>query len=81
MTAGVEILDLAVVGPLVRDVESSWDGTSIGVVSALLKQVGVETLVQVVDGVVEGQQHDLRDLLGQVVSYFFFEVGVDSWWL
>lgn len=68
MAAGVEILDLAVVGPLVGDVEGGRDGAAVRVFAPLLEQVGVEALVQVVDRVVERQEYDLRYLLRQVVT-------------
>lgn len=63
MAGGIEILNLAVVGPLVGHVEGGRDGTAVGVLSSLLKQVGIETLVQVVHGVVKGEKDDLRYFL------------------
>lgn len=63
MARGIEILNLAVVGPLVGHVEGGRDGTAVGVLPSLLEQVGVETLVQVVHGIVEGQEDDLRYFL------------------
>jgi len=42
---GIEILNLAVIGPLVGHVESGRDGTTVGVLPSLLEQVSVETLV------------------------------------
>ena len=70
MAGRVEILHLAVVGPLVRDVERGRDRAAVRVVAALFEQVGVEALVQVVHRVVERQQHYLRYLLRQVVPCF-----------
>jgi len=67
---GIEILDLAVVGPLVGHVERGRDGTSVGVLPSLLEQVGVETLVQVVHGIVKGQEDNLRYFFRQVVTCF-----------
>lgn len=63
MTRGIEILNLAVVGPLVGHVEGGRDGTAVGILSSLLEQVGIETLVQVVHRIVEGQEDDLRYFL------------------
>lgn len=60
---GIEILNLAVVGPLVGHVEGGRDGTAVGILSSLLEQVGIETLVQVVHRIVEGQEDDLRYFL------------------
>lgn len=68
---GIEILNLAVVGPLVGHVERGRDGTAVRVLSSLLEQIGVETLVQVVHGIVEGQEYDLRYLLREVVTCSF----------
>lgn len=76
MTSSVEVLHLAVVGPLVGHVERRRDRASIGIGPTLLEQVGVQALVQVVDGIIEGQQDDLRYLLRQVVSYFVVIVVV-----
>ena len=73
VTGGVQVLDLAVVCPFVGHVEGRRDGTPIGVLSSLLKQIRIKTLVKVVHGIVEGQEHDLRYLLRQVVSCFSFK--------
>lgn len=62
MSVGVQVLHLAVVGPFVRHVEGGRDGAAVGVDASALEQRLVKTLVQVVDGVVEGEQHNLRDL-------------------
>lgn len=79
MASGIEILDLAVVCPLVGDVESGGDGAAVRIFPALLEQVRVETLVQVVHRIVERQQNYLRYLLRQVVTCFllllFFFIG------
>lgn len=63
MTRGVQVLDLTVICPLMRNVEGCGDGAAVGVGAAFLEQILVQALVQVVDGVVEGEQHDLGDLL------------------
>lgn len=52
-------------------VEGSRDGTAIRVLASLLEQVGVQALVQVVHGIVEGQEYDLRYFLRQVVTCSF----------
>lgn len=70
MTGGIQVLDLAVVSPFVGHVEGRRDGTAIRVLSSLLKQIRIKTLVKVIHGIVEGQEHDLRYLLRQVVSCF-----------
>lgn len=71
MAGGVEILHLAVVCPLVGHVEGGRDGTAVRVLSSLLEQVGIQALVQVVHGIVEGQEYDLWYLLRQVVTCSF----------
>ena len=60
---GKQILDLAVVGPLVADVEGGCDGAAVGVGPVRAEDVLVEVLVQVTHGVVEGQHHNLDRLL------------------
>lgn len=59
----IEILHLAVVGPLVRDVKCGGDGAAVGVESALFEEIGEEFLVQVVDGIVKRQQDNLRRVI------------------
>lgn len=71
VAGGVEILHLAVIGPLMGHVEGGRDGTAVRILSALLEQIGVQTLVQVIHGIVEGQKYDLRYLLRQVVTCRF----------
>lgn len=67
MTRRIQVLHLTVICPFMRNVEGCGDRTAVGVGAALLEQVLVQSLVQVVDGVVEGEQHDLWDLLrGQI---------------
>lgn len=72
MTGRVEILNLAVVGPLVRDVERGRDGATVRIFPPFLEQISVQSLVQIVHGIVERQENDLRYLLRKVVTYFFF---------
>lgn len=78
MTGRVEILNLAVVGPLVGDVERGRDGATVRIFPPFLEQIGVQSLVQIVHGVVERQENDLRYLLRKVVTYFFFFQGFGS---
>lgn len=73
MSIGVQVLYLAVVGPLVRHVEGGRDGAPVRVDTAALEQILVELFVQIVDGIVEGQQHNLghmfdRKFSGDVLS-------------
>ena len=65
----LEILSghLAIVRPLVADVERRLDGAAVGVV-AVAEQILVELLVEVVDGVVEGEEDELRDLVSRVAA-------------
>lgn len=67
MTAGVERLHLRVIGPLVRDVEGAGDGAPVRVLATAVENVLVDVPVEVVDGVVEGEQHDLRNV-GRIES-------------
>jgi len=57
----VQVVYCAVVSPLVRHVKSGLDGTSVGV-EPVVEQPRVEGDVSLVDSIVEGQQHQLRDL-------------------
>lgn len=62
VTVGVQVLHLTVISPFVRHVESGRDRASVGVNAAALEQVLVQLLVQVIHGVVECQQDNLRHL-------------------
>ena len=59
-----QVLNLLVVGPLVRNVERGGDRTAVGVLAARLEHLLVQLSVNVVDGVVEGEEHQLRGGLG-----------------
>ena len=59
----VEVLHLAVVGPLVRDVKCAGDGAAVGVVAVVAEDVLVQAFVEVADGVVERQHDDLDGFL------------------
>ena len=59
-----QVLNLLVVGPLVRHVERGGDRTAIRVLAARLEHLLVQLTVNVVDGVVEGEEHQLRGRLG-----------------
>ena len=67
MTVAVDILHVAVVSPLVRHVEGRLNRASVGVVT-ISKEILIELLVQVVDGVIEGQEDKLGDLVRTVTS-------------
>lgn len=68
MTIGIEILHLAVVSPFMRYIECSRDRASIWIITTLFEQISIQSLVQVIHRVIEGQQHNLWYLLGQVVA-------------
>ena len=53
MSVGVEVLNLSVVCPLVRDVKGGQDGTAVGVQAVRGENVAVQVLVQIVDGIVK----------------------------
>lgn len=67
VTAGVERLHLRVIGPLMRDIEGAGDGAPVRVLATAVENVLVDVPVEVVDGVVEGEQHDLR-YVGRIES-------------
>lgn len=70
VTLRVQILHLAVVGPLVRDVECGTQRAAVRVDTSLLEQIVVQLLVQVVNGVVEGQQDQLGNGLNGQVTFW-----------
>jgi len=55
MALAVQVLHLSIVSPLVRDEEGCPDGTPVRV-EAVPEEPLVEALVQVVDGVVKGDE-------------------------
>lgn len=63
VTVGVQVLHLTVIGPLVRDVKGGCNRTSIRVQPAIFEEILVQVLVEIVDGIVKGQQHQLRNVL------------------
>lgn len=66
---GVKVLDLAVIRPLMRDIVGGGDRTPVRVLALLLEQGAVKPFVQVVDRVVERQQHYLRYLFREQVAW------------
>lgn len=80
MTVWVQVLHLTVIGPLVRDVKSGGDWTTIGIDAVTLEEILVQLLVQIVHRVVEGQQHDLRHLLDRHVDWTVDEWNKWWWW-
>ena len=58
---------LSIVSPLVGHVESGLDGTSIGIESSS-EEVFIELLVQIIDGIIEGEEDKLRNLIRRVTS-------------
>ena len=80
VSVGVQIADLGVIGPLVRDVEGGGDGAAVGIFASsatALEQFAVQILVQVVDGVVEGQQHHLRYRVDRQVTWMTTPFATD----
>ena len=67
VTIGIEVLHLGVVRPLVGHVEGGLHGAAVRVV-AVLEQIFVKLLVEIVDGVIEGEQDELRYLVGRKSS-------------
>lgn len=79
MTGRIEILDLAIVCPFVGNIERGSDGTSVGVDAVLLKEVGVQHLVQVIHRVVEGQHDHLGDIFNGEVTCLGFRCVRGRW--
>jgi hypothetical protein len=57
----VHVTHRRVVGVLMRDVESSLDVATVGILPLLIEDLGIEVNVVVVDGVVEGDGDHLRN--------------------
>ena len=68
MTISVKVLDLSIVGPLMGDVEGRLDREPVGVVS-VCEEVLVELLVEIIDGVIEGQEDKLGNLIWRISSW------------
>ena len=62
VAGGVEVMHLAVVRPLVGHEEGGSDWAGVGVQS-ILKQSLVKISVEIVDGIVKGQNYKLRCLV------------------
>ena len=73
MPIRIEVLNLAVVGPLVRDVKRSGNWATVGVETALVEEVAVQLFVQVVDGIIKCQQDNLRHGIDAQAAY-------RNWW-
>ena len=67
VSVSVEVLDLGVVSPLVGHVESGLNGAAVGVV-ATSKELLIERLVEIVDGIIEGEEDELRYLVWGVAA-------------
>ena len=67
MAVSVEVLHLGVVCPLVGHVERRLHRAAVGVVTSS-KQIFIELLVEVVDGIIEGEEDELRYLVGRVAA-------------
>lgn len=69
VTVWVQVLNLTVVSPLVRNVERGRDWASVGVDATAFKEISVQLFVQVIDGIVECQQDNLWNLFDGHVSF------------
>lgn len=67
MTGSVKILDLTVIGPFMGHIERGRYRAAVGIDTAFFEKVLVQNLVEVIDGVVECQQHDLWNTLHRQV--------------
>lgn len=69
MSFGVERLHHSVVRPFVRYVECSKDGATVRVLTTI-EDFGVQLVVQIVDCVIESNQHDLGCFLGRYATWY-----------
>lgn len=58
---GVKILDLTVIGPFVRNVECGTNWTTIWIDTPFSKEICIKLFIQVIHGVVERQDYNLRN--------------------
>lgn len=68
VTIRIQVLDLTVICPFVRDIEGGRNRATVRVDSALFKQVVVQPLIQIVHRVVESEQNDLWYLFHRQVA-------------
>lgn len=74
MTGRVQILHLTVIGPFVGHVEGRRDRATVGILPSILEQIRVKTFVQVVNRIVKGQQNNLRNFFGQILSCLVYRI-------
>lgn len=55
VSIGVQVLDLAIVGPLVRHIERRADRTAVRILSTSFEQILVQLFVKIVNRVVKRQ--------------------------
>ena len=70
MTISVQVLDLAIVGPFVGDIEGRFDWALVGVSSTLGKEIFEELLVETINSIIEGQQYKLRYVLPKMKRFY-----------
>jgi len=70
VTVGVQVLDLRVVRPLVRNVVCRFDRTTVGV-EPVFVEFFEEIFVETVDGVVKGEEDKLGHVVQAEVSRIF----------
>lgn len=68
MSSGIQILDLTVIGPFVRNIKSGTDWASIWIDTATFEKVRVENFVEVIYGIVKSEENNLWNLLDGQVS-------------
>lgn len=74
MALRIQILNLAVVRPFVGHIEGGAQRTPVWIDASFLEQIGVELLVEVVDGIIEGQQHQLGHGFDRHVAFMIIFV-------
>lgn len=60
MTGSIQVLNLAIVGPLVGHIHGGHDWTAIGVYAAIFEEFLVKLLIEVIHRVIKGEQNELR---------------------
>ena len=76
MAHGVQILHVAVICPAVGEVKRGPDRTPVGIAALLVEHLHVEIIVVHVHGPVEGNEQDLRSLVGRQSTGYHRGVAV-----
>lgn len=66
----VQVLHLRIVSPLVRYVKCGCDWATVRIDSAALENIGVNSFIDIIDGIVKSQQNDLRRMVCRNSTWF-----------